>query len=238
MRQAVIVDAVRTPVVDAKISRAKASLTALEVALPRTNSATLGYHSQIAASPNVKKWVQVDLGKPYPIDALILVPAHVKFGGHPGPGFGFPPEFHVRTSEDPKFARSTPIAEFTEEPMPHPGDAPVVFDGRGIHARYVRVTATRLWKRTGDWIFALGELAVMSGGRNVAAGAQVTSLDSIEAKPSWSRPNLTDGFTSRQRVAPDETLVQIGQRGVTVRRLQEERRLKRETTMAPARDRF
>jgi hypothetical protein len=66
-------------------------------------------------------------------------------------------------------------------------------------ARYIRVTASRLWERTGDYVFALGELQAFANGSNVARGATVTALDSIEAG-RWARKNLVDGYSSRARL--------------------------------------
>ena len=64
--------------------------------------------------------------------------------------------------------------------------------------RFVRVTATKLWSRrrvgaeqSNDWIFALGELSVISGER-IATAKNVNSLDSIEALPRWGKANLID----------------------------------------------
>jgi hypothetical protein len=71
--------------------------------------------------------------------------------------------------------------------------------GQVTQARYLRVTATRLWERTHDYAFALAELQVFAGGSNVARGATVTALDSIEAG-RWARKNLVDGFSSRARL--------------------------------------
>ena len=79
---------------------------------------------------------------------------------------------------------------------PTPATRPWSSAGRRLKARYVRVTAERLWKRTGDYVFALAEMEVDSGGRNVARGAAVTSLDSIEAG-RWSNRYLVDGYDSR-----------------------------------------
>ena len=47
-------------------------------------------------------------------------------------------------------------------------DEPYVIRPSGRQARFVRVTATRLWKRLEDYVFALGELEVISGGINRA----------------------------------------------------------------------
>jgi mono/diheme cytochrome c family protein len=160
------------------------------------NSPTLGYHSSIMQTADTTKWVQIDLGRSSALDRVILIPAHVKYGGHPGPGFGFPPRFKVELADDPEFAGAVTIADFTASDYPHPGDAPVNFDARGQRGRYLRVTATRLWERTNDWIFALSELIAVSEGRNVAMQATVTSLDSIENN-SWNRKALVDGYNSR-----------------------------------------
>src|SRR5262249_11408368 len=47
-----------------------------------------------------------------------------------------------------------------------------------------------------DYMIALAELSVLdAGGKNLALGARVTSLDSIEVPPRWSRKNLVDGIT-------------------------------------------
>ena len=39
----------------------------------------------------------------------------------------------------------------------NPGNAAVIADGSGKRAQHIRITATKLWRRTDDWIFALGE---------------------------------------------------------------------------------
>jgi hypothetical protein len=65
--------------------------------------------------------------------------------------------------------------------------------------RYIRVTAMKLWERTRDYVFALGELQAFANGTNVARGATVTALDSIESG-RWAKRNLVDGFSSRARL--------------------------------------
>ena len=66
-------------------------------------------------------------------------------------------------------------------------------------ARYVRVTATKLAPRMNDFILALAELSVFDAdGKNVALGATVTALDSIEAPVRWAKQNLVDGIFTGQ----------------------------------------
>jgi hypothetical protein len=157
-----------------------------------------GYHSAIFPAPEATAWVQVDLGRSVPIDEVRLVPARpVDFPDTPG--FGFPHRWRVEVSEDPRFAsgRTTTIVE-DERPASEPaGDGPYVIRGGGRPARFVRVTASRLWKRTGDYVFALSELEVIAEGRNVARGAPVAASGSIEAG-LWGRERLVDGYDSRR----------------------------------------
>jgi hypothetical protein len=159
--------------------------------------------------------VQVDLGKPTAIDAIRLIPARpTDFPDTPG--FGFPLRFKVEISDDATFQQAELVADHTPADFANPGDQIVRFDlnpsgGRKSpeherkspeKARYVRVTATRLWQRTNDFVFALAELQVEAGGKNVARGATVTALDSIEAG-RWSTKHLVDGFSSRAPL-PDQ----------------------------------
>jgi len=158
---------------------------------------SLGYHSQISNNQNEHKWVQVDLAKPRAIEKVLIYPAHEVYGGHPGPGFGFPIRFRVEASNDAEFQDATTIADHTKRDHPSPGDTTQQFTTNGVRARYIRVTATRLFERTADWIFALGELVVVADGTNVAANAPVSALDSIEAGGAWGKRYLTD--TSARR---------------------------------------
>ena len=186
---------------DSKLAAWKTELATLPAPKP---SQTLGYHSQIMPDEDVTKWVQVDLGESRAIDQIVLVPAHVVYGGHPGPGFGFPSRFKVEVSDTADFAQVRMIVDHTAADFPHPGDKPYRISAAGVSGRYVRMTATRLWKRTNDWILALAELQVLSGSENVAMAKAVTSLDSIEAPPSWAMRNLTDGCDSMTQMAASD----------------------------------
>jgi hypothetical protein len=159
------------------------------------SSPTNGYHSAIYPKPDSVAWVQVDLGDSIPIDEIALVPARpTDFPDTPG--FGFPPRFRVELSDEAGFTKGIEIA--AESRPDHLGhdDEPYVIRPGGRSARFVRITATRLWKRLDDYVLALAELEVISGGVNRALRATVSSLDSIEAG-RWGRSNLVDGFDSR-----------------------------------------
>src|SRR5205085_11747061 len=115
---------------------------------PVPASPTNGYHSAIETLPDVAKWVQVDLGRTLPIDRIRLFPARpTDFADTPG--FGFPTEYRVAVSDDPTFERCYTVADTSGKEAPNPGDTVLSFTV-ARKARYVRVTALRLWRRTND----------------------------------------------------------------------------------------
>jgi hypothetical protein len=153
-----------------------------------------GYHSQIEPKADRVKWVQVDLGVSVALAKVVLWGCHDDFN-RIGAGFGFPPRFRVELSDDPEFKSPATIADRTAEDVPNPGVAAQTIAVSGAKGRYLRVTATKLALRQNDFIFALAELeAFDAAGKNVAAGAAVTALDSIEAPVRWQKTNLTDGY--------------------------------------------
>ena len=167
--------------------------------LPTQRSTTNGYHSLIEPTPNAVKWVQIDLGTPLMLDGVYLFPARpVDFPDTPG--FGFPVRYKVEASDDATFKTATLLLDRTTADVPNPGDVPQTIDAAGAKARYVRITATRLWKRTNDYAFALGEVQVTAGGKVVSHGKTVTSKDTIDAG-RWARRHLVDGADSRWKLA-------------------------------------
>jgi len=76
--------------------------------------------------------------------------------------------------------------------------------GRGREARFVRFTAEKLWPRLRgpeDFIFALAEMEVFSGGRNVALDKPVSeSSPLVPASSFWAPAYLVDGVAPREEV--------------------------------------
>ncbi len=158
---------------------------------PRPTS-TQGWHSNIEPKPDAPKWVQIDLGAPATLSQVVLHPCHDDYN-QIGNGFGFPPRFKIEASDDPTFQQNvTPIADHTAQDHPNPGIQALAFP-TSTTARYLRVTATALASRKDGFFFSLAELdALDPAGKNLAAAAPVSSLDSIEAPGAWSRTYLTD----------------------------------------------
>lgn len=162
-------------------------------------SETEGFQSQNVRLPLTTKWVQVDLGAALPLEAVRLFPARaVEFPARRG--FGFPARWRLEASLDEAFTQPVLLAEGTKFDFGNPYENPVVEPVPGTVARYVRLTALKLSERFNDFILALAEMEVFSGGRNVAAGQAVSASDSRET-PRWSTRFLTDGFTSLRQIA-------------------------------------
>jgi hypothetical protein len=161
----------------------------------------VGFHAKEASSENEEKWVQIDLGKRVSIDTIVL---YALKHGHPGnqiEGFGFPIRFRIEVSDEADFKTSTMISNQTTADYPNPGHVAVPFDAKGVTARYVRVTATKLWNRKSGgnpFCFALAQLTIDSAGKNVALGAVVSAKDSVETS-EWGTKNLTDGQRGIQK---------------------------------------
>ena len=172
-----------------------------------------GYHSAIAKEQSATKWVQVDLGVARELAEVILTGCHDTFNNI-GAGFGFPLRYKVELSDDAKFGQGVNvIADFTGSDVPNPGVKPQRFPVAKLKGRYLRVTATKLARRRNDYIYALAELqAIDPKGRNVALGATVTSLDSIEAGPRWGRLNLTDGYFYGPKSERDDARIALLER--------------------------
>lgn len=158
-------------------------------------NARFGYHSAIVGSPNVRKWVQIDLGETKEVARVVLHPCHDDYAGI-GAGFGFPLRYKIEVSDDPGFENDVNVLwERVDEDQPNPKLDPV--DAATIHplrGRYLRITASKLATRQNDFVFALAEVRVFDrAGADLSSGKKVTALDTIEARPRWARGNLVDG---------------------------------------------
>ncbi|MCF6310973.1 MAG: discoidin domain-containing protein [Verrucomicrobiales bacterium] len=157
-----------------------------------------GYH----ANPNRQrpKWVQLDFGKEIAPDAVVLIPVTVQFQGRSVPGYGFPKAFRVDISNDDKFTTYETLVDYHKEEgevfrqAPFFAEVPV-----GLVGRYVRLTVTQLWSAEGGGanseLFALAEMMLLKGARNLSCRQRVTARDSVERGALWSRSFVNDGRT-------------------------------------------
>lgn len=141
------------------------------------------------SDPTKPRWVELDLGAPYEIDTVTLVPVQIDWHQVEFPDFGFPKLFQIDISEDAKFSKFTTVANHTAAEFPDPGVAPVTFQAHKRKARYIRL------KVMAPKAFALAELMVMVGNYNVAIGSSVMTSNQPTIVPRWTPGNLVDGYS-------------------------------------------
>nr|WP_165501742.1 family 78 glycoside hydrolase catalytic domain [Pedobacter frigiditerrae] len=146
-----------------------------------------GYRSKSSEKGNEIKWVQVDLKKLTQISAIKITPVFFEDRA----GYGFPINFKVELANDENFTKIITVADYTTKQFSNPGWKPVSFSVKNAQARFIRITANRLWGSNRNFQFALRQIEVFSGSKNMAAGTTVTALDS-NAVNGWTKQNLTD----------------------------------------------
>ncbi|MCW5553325.1 MAG: glycoside hydrolase family 78 protein [Verrucomicrobiae bacterium] len=155
-----------------------------------------GYHSQITNTADATKWVAINLGESRSFDTVRLFPARPYDWQPDTPGFLFPLRFRIEVAHQPNFSDSKLVVDRTQSEVLNPGTNAPSYPFSTVTARFVRLTATRLNRRDGtNFALALAEMQVLRGELNLAVGAKVTALDSIESG-AWALTNLTDGVTA------------------------------------------
>ena len=165
--------------------------TPLGLPLAPGGSEVLGWHGPVATSINQRISVTVDLGRPFMLDEIRLLPAsrqNMAWNTY----YGFPQRFKIEGSQNGEFAHPVLIHDQTGSVLASPGQNILRFPCPDQALRFIRMRATRLRKGDGSFTFALGELQAYVGNDNVAAGAKVIAQSSLEDK-EWSRVGLTDG---------------------------------------------
>jgi signal transduction histidine kinase len=166
-------------------------MTPLGLPIAPAEAPVMGWHGEVRASQGGTQHVTVDLGEPREIDEVRLAPAwtaRLPWDSH----YGFPARFLLEGSatgeEDSWFV----IYDRTATTLQSPGRNLQIFNEIPGPARFLRMTATRLRERTGDFVFALGELQAYQGDQNIALGASVAAPESL-VDDEWRPKGLTDG---------------------------------------------
>ena len=155
-----------------------------------------GYHSNIEKDQNQLKWVQLNFKEPVKISRVQIAPSSDEFNSI-GDGFGFPVRYKIEISDQADFSGNVKvIVDRTDADQPNPKIQMQEFQlEKATHTKYLRISATKLARRSNDFHFAIAEIGVINDkGVNVASNAAISALDSIEAPPRWRKTNLVDGI--------------------------------------------
>jgi len=181
---------------NAEAQALRAELQTLPPAPERETTARLGYHSGYSKVQDTVEWIDMDLNETHAIDAIVLLASPSDSGGAAEAGYGFPLRFRVEISEEGRDVERVVVADHTRENFSNPGALPVYLPVPGLRARQVRITATRLAREGERFFCSLGEVMVLSGGRNVAIGLDRDAFGlsrTMGAVPMWGLANLVDG---------------------------------------------
>ncbi len=175
------------------------------------------YKSKVVGNPDTTMWLQIDLGVTTPVDYVLLFPASER--DVPGArsvlrGRGFPAAFQGGDGGRSGVHHAAKMGtDLTDSDFPDPGDNITKFSARGHHARFVRLTVTRLrpvkempgsgagsdaLEDSPDFTLTLAKIGVVSSGEDVAVGCAVTA-DKEHGNPELlkqlTRPPREDGET-------------------------------------------
>ena len=165
--------------------------TPLGLPLAPANSPLMGWHGEVQTSEDSKQSVTVDLGNPQKIDEIRLTPAWTD--RLPWEAFyGFPSQFLLDASATGEDGSWFTIYDRSKVTLKTPGRNLQIFREIAQPARFIRMTATRLRSRSGDYTFALGELQAYQNDDNIALGAAVKAEGSL-IDDQWQPEGLTDG---------------------------------------------
>lgn len=174
--------------------------------MPAEEHGNIGWISEGRPKASETAAITVDLGEPMETDAVRLLPAKRPTSDLPS-GFGFPRKLKISISASGQTGEWTQVAERS---LLNPGHNPVLLPFPAATARYVKIEAVELWKAFDEFpaFFALSEVEVLAGTKNLALGKPVYSPDGManviaSTGRVWSSAALCDGF------GPDGRLVTI-----------------------------
>ncbi len=139
-------------------------------------------------------WVELAFPTPVRADRVVLIPTTTKDTHGRVQGYGFPRRFMLEGINAE--GEGQLLMNESGRAFPNPGDYPVsAFCALGTEISRLRLTVSEPWDMDSFQAFSLAEIMVISGNSNVAPQASVTTGNSRENLPVWSRTNLTDNFT-------------------------------------------
>jgi signal transduction histidine kinase len=181
--------------------------TPLGLPITPAEAPVMGWHSEVGASANETRHVTVDLGEARVIDEIRLAPAwtaRMPWDSY----YGFPSRFLLEGSASGDEGSWFKIFDRTEVSLKSPGRNLQIIHELPKPTRFIRMTATRLRDRAGDFTFALGELQAYQGDNNIALGATVAAADSL-IDDEWRPEGLTDGNAGGGRLIEFPEWIQL-----------------------------
>lgn len=153
-----------------------------------------GFSTNPVLPEQEQQWLEVILSEPFEIDSVALIPAVSMGAGRPNEGFGFPKRFTLEADAGEGTEPWT-IMDETAADFPNPGVYPVVARFQPRRVQRVRLKVMKSWQEDAPSVLALAEMMLLSGNRNLAAGARVEASSHRDSAIAWQRSNLVDMST-------------------------------------------
>jgi signal transduction histidine kinase len=157
----------------------------------------IGFRSHPQDAPDRTQWIQVDFGRPVPLDEIMLVPAIRRDAANGFQADGFPKALRlVAGIGTDREGREIAALGLRDELLPR--IAPLVIPCQGTTATWIRIEAQMLSLRAFDarYVFQLSEILAFRGEENEALHTAVTS--SVGTNPvtaiGWADAHVVDGF--------------------------------------------
>lgn len=179
---------------DKRLERIERELLSLPELYSGPRGSRFGFHSETIAHQEEPHHIQIDLGESRPLDAVVLVPAHLPTRGIEGEGYGFPLRFKIEVSDSAASGFQL-LADHTNSDYPNPGLYPIKFPAEGLSGRYVRVTSTKHLAAKEGFIWAMEEIMILAGNYNIGASRPRSATSDQELFPNWSLQRVNDGIS-------------------------------------------
>lgn len=171
-----------------KINSIKEQLNELPKTSLHESGAPMGFKSKWISSKSSARFVTIDLGKVYPVDQVVIVPAM-----EPSPegnkAYCFPKRLKVSISNF-AIAGFKEVKEVIKDKSTISSPLPILINLENRKFRYLKIDLLELMY---EHYYALGEVFVFSKGRNVALNKKITTNCREKKDPP---ENMVDGMTS------------------------------------------
>jgi len=145
--------------------------------------------------PTVPFWLQLEFAESRDFDCVAVIPAVSGINTGDGATYAFPKAFRVDASDDKYFTTFQPIANFSNTDLEAKRSLPFVMRIPKTKAKYIRITILELAEVANRWTYALGEVIVLDGNRNIAMESNVEIGLTPRIPFKWHPRYLLDGRT-------------------------------------------
>ena len=180
-----------------EIQQTQSALDQLPKRLIRESGGTLGHRTRPGRIKDKTPWLEVDLEEKENFDLIALIPLVQIDEDQNQQDLGFPARYKITVFDNTEDRTGHVLFDSADHPeATRPNRAPVLIECPGTSARRIRMTALEatLDPTRGKPVFALAELMVFEGRRNIALGKPVEATAFLNSPPLYHPSYVTDGY--------------------------------------------